>query len=169
MLSGMPATPPTSRGVPDTALIEPMMAPDLDEVLAVESRSFADPWPRNVFEAELRHDWSYSYVLRPSLGASVIGHAVIWIVADEVQLLHIAVDPEWRGRGFGSALMARLFEQARHSKAARITLEVRRSNRAALKLYLSLGFQSVGLRPRYYASDGEDAIVMDCVLNDESE
>ena len=150
-------------------LIDPLTALDLDAVLTVEQRSFRDPWPRKVFEAELQHEWSYSYILRPAPDSPPVGHVVFWIVADEVQLLHVAVDPDWRGQGYGRALLERLLEQARVNEASRITLEVRRSNRAALRLYLSLGFQSVGLRPRYYASDGEDAIVMDCVLNDDSE
>ena len=133
---------------------------DLERVLEVEAASFSDPWPVEVFEAELRHSWSRTLVLETVEDPQVMGHAVFWVVADEIHLLNLAVHPEVRGQKLGRRLLGEVLQEARAGGTRFITVEVRVSNTAARGLYTSAGFKQVGLRPRYYASDGEDAVIM---------
>ncbi|MCB9786942.1 MAG: ribosomal protein S18-alanine N-acetyltransferase [Deltaproteobacteria bacterium] len=143
-----------------TATMGHMTAEDLDEILAVESRSFEDPWPEEVFRAELRHCWSHCHVLRSDEDNALLGYIVFWSVADEVHLLNIAVDPTRRHHHHGRMLVDFMLDFARAEKARFVTLEVRRSNVAAIGLYESGGFKQVGVRPKYYSNNGEDAILM---------
>ena len=143
--------------------IVPMQVADLDEVVDIVNRSFRAPWPRQVFEEELDRDWAYVDVLRlraESGRSRVVGFCNYWLVRDEVHLLNIAVHPEKRQRGYARLLMDHLLEFARKHECILVTLEVRRSNDPAIDLYRSFGFRAVGLRPRYYAEDREDALVM---------
>ena len=133
---------------------------DLVRVLEVECASFSDPWPVEVFEAELRHSWSRTLVLETGEEGLIVGHAVFWVVADEIHLLNLAVHPDVRGQKLGRRLLGEVLQEARAGAARFITVEVRVSNTAARGLYDSAGFKQVGLRPRYYASDGEDAVIM---------
>lgn len=99
------------------------------------------------------------------------GHAPAGFVltrhgADEEELLLIAVDPQFRGRGLGKALIAQMFDAARKRSVSRIFLEMRRGNPAE-QLYLKSGFQPIGQRPNYYRlSDGSrvDAITFGCTI-----
>lgn len=99
-----------------------------------------------------------------SRGAGVVAYAVVWFVTDELQLLDIAVHSGARRSGHGSALLAHLLGSARARGCSRVTLEVRASNLAARALYRAAGFVEDGVRPRYYAPDGEDAILMSLAL-----
>lgn len=139
-----------------------MTAETLPEVMAVERVCFDDPWPQEVFEAELRHSWSTCLVLREDDSRRAIGHMVYWNVADEVHLLNIAVHPDARQHHHGTDLITHLMRFARTARARFITVEVRETNEAAMALYAGNGFKRVGMRPKYYASNGEDAIIMLC-------
>jgi [ribosomal protein S18]-alanine N-acetyltransferase len=77
-----------------------------------------------------------------------------------VHVLNVAVEPAHRRRGIASVLLNECERRAHQNSAALITLEVRRSNTAALELYRQFGFRAVGIRPNYYVDEGEDAIVM---------
>ncbi len=141
--------------------IDDMTEDDLEEVLAIESQCFDDPWPPEVFRAELRHCWSHCRVLRKGgANSPIVGYLVFWSVADEAHVLNVAVDPAERRRTYGSQLVDHLRQHASDSGARFITVEVRRSNEAATKLYNKSGFRPVGVRPKYYQDNGEDAIVM---------
>ena len=83
-------------------------------------------------------------------GDPVIGVVLAWLVAGEAEVLSFAVDPLHRGRGIGGALLDRLIDAAAETGAARLTLDVRESNREALRLYRSRGFASAGRRAAYY-------------------
>ena len=139
--------------------IEPMTDADLDEVDAIEQCSFPHPWPAQVFRDELTRAWARVDVIRDG-ARRVAGFCNYWIVRDEIHLLAIATHPEMRRRGLGARLMRHLVAEARRHQCRYITLEVRKSNQAAIALYRGHGFLAVGLRPRYYQEDGEDALVM---------
>ena len=84
------------------------------------------------------------------------------MAAGECHVLNLCIDPELRGKGLGRYLMKHLLDLARHHKAEMVFLEVRPSNRHAIALYESMGFNEVGRRRRYYpAKKGrEDALVL---------
>ena len=111
-----------------------------------EQPDFADELGRSI-----AHTW---VVLEDG---ALVGYALAWLVADEAQLMSIAVDAEARGRGLGRALLARFLDELAHAGARSVVLEVREGNVAARALYASLGFTTIGARRRYYA-DGEDAV-----------
>lgn len=135
---------------------------DLDEIMDIERRSYKNPWARQVFIEEMDREWAHVDVLRERTERrnKVIGFINYWLVRDEVHVLNVSVLPEERRKGHASRLIAHVIEYARRHGSRFVTLEVRRSNHGALKLYRSFGFRSVGIRPKYYAEEGEDAIVM---------
>lgn len=141
-------------------VIQRMTVEDLDEILGIEAGSFDDPWTNEVFNAELRHSWSHCDVLREPNGGRIYGYIVFWRVADEIHLLNVAVDPSERKHHHGRRLLDHMLDYARREAARFITLEVRSSNVAAIQLYEGSGFKQVGVRPRYYANNGEDAVIM---------
>lgn len=136
-----------------------MTVADVEAVVAVEARAQGSPWPASIFARELDSDWSHPEVVVSDKG-DVIGFMVYWSVADEVHLLNVVVDAPWRRRGIGRALVTRLVELSRAAAMRYVTLEVRVSNAPAQQLYRALGFERAGLRRRYYADNGEDALVM---------
>ncbi len=143
---------------PAALAIVPMRADDLDAVDEIERHSFRTPWPASVFVEELARAWARVDVARD--GNRVVGFVDYWLVTDEVHLLAIATHPDWRRRGVGRALLDHLLAFARAGGFALVTLEVRASNAPAITMYERAGFARVGLRPRYYAEDNEDAVVM---------
>ncbi len=133
---------------------------DLDEVLAVEEASFTNPWTRQMFQWEFQNlGVSYGYVLRTPEWR-VAAFCTVWVVLDEVHVNNLAVRPECRGQGVGRTLLEFVLRLAAGLGARRATLEVRRSNSAALKLYEHMGFTVAGVRRNYYANPVEDALVL---------
>ena len=138
--------------------IGPMRAEDLDAVDEIERHSFKNPWPAKVFAEELERDWARVDVVRER--GRLVGFVDYWLVHDEIHLLAIATHPDVRRRGIGGLLLEHLLALGRARGSALVTLEVRRSNRPAIAMYERAGFAIVGVRPRYYSEDSEDALVM---------
>jgi ribosomal-protein-alanine N-acetyltransferase len=138
--------------------IIPMLPEHLDAVDEIERHSFKNPWPAKVFAEELGRAWARVDVALEQ--GRVVGFVDYWLVHDEVHLLAIAIHPDVRRRGIGRRLLDHLLELARARASALVTLEVRRSNVPAIAMYERAGFVVVGVRPKYYAEDGEDALVM---------
>jgi ribosomal-protein-alanine N-acetyltransferase len=132
-------------------------------VVEIEKDGFRHPWSRELLERELGHAWSTILLATEEDGGGgevILGFVVFWLVHDEVHVLNLATALEARRRGVGRALMHEAAEAGRRRGATLATLEVRRSNTPALELYRALGYRQVGVRPNYYADEGEDAIVM---------
>jgi len=94
---------------------------------------------------------------RPEL---VVGFIGVWMMADEAHIVTLAVRGSHRRRGIGELLVASAIEMAQQAGQGLVTLECRVSNEPALALYEKYGFQQVGLRPRYYSDNHEDAYVL---------
>ena len=141
--------------------IEAMNSPDqIDEVLAVEEASFTNPWTREMYLAELENRTiSFCYLARNDDGL-VVGFCSFWRVLDELHINNLAVDPPYRRAGVASALLNRVLAEGVALGARRATLEVRRSNDHALKLYERFGFAVAGIRHGYYSHPAEDALVL---------
>ena len=141
----------------------PVVEADLPRIMAIEAAGFPHPWSEALLRSELGHAWSRLLAaVVPGEGDAdlVLGYVVFWLVHDEVHILNVGTAPEARRRGIGRALMEAAVAAGRGRGARLSTLEVRRSNQAAIALYRSLGYREVGVRPRYYAEENEDAIVM---------
>jgi [ribosomal protein S18]-alanine N-acetyltransferase len=142
--------------------IEPLSSPsDLDAVLEIETTSFTSPWTREMYIAELRNvGVSFCYLARDTDRTVVLGFCSFWRVVDELHINNLAVGPPYRRRGIGTALMGYVLDEGVRLGARRATLEVRRSNDAARRLYEQLGFSAAGVRPAYYTNPIEDALVL---------
>ena len=140
-------------------LIEPMAIADLDAVQEIERRSFRTPWPAHAYRTELETNRLASYLVA-RLAGRVVGYGGVWLMVDEAHVTTFAVDPDFRRRHIGERLLLALLDLAIARNAREATLEVRLSNLAARRLYEKYGFRPVGLRPRYYSDDNEDALIM---------
>jgi ribosomal-protein-alanine N-acetyltransferase len=139
-------------------IISPATEMDLEAIDAIEVLSFPTPWPMATFAGELEREWARIDVGR--VNGSIVAFNNYWLVTTELHVLHIATHPDHRGRGYGMQLLAHSIEAAIATGASLATLEVRRSNLAAISLYERSGFKTVHVRARYYQDDGEDALVM---------
>jgi ribosomal-protein-alanine N-acetyltransferase len=133
---------------------------DLDGVLEIEAESFNNPTTREWYERELeRPEVCFIYVLRTP-AVRVAAFCAFWRVADQAHINNLAVRPELRGRGLGSQMLEAIVVEALRLDAESLTLEVRRSNIAAQRLYLRAGFREAGVRKNYYTQPVEDALVL---------
>ena len=151
---------------PQAYLIQPLTPADLNAVVEIERLSFRTPWLRQAFEEEMARPWARVEVLRDGVTGQAVAFADYWLVADELHILNIATHPEARRQGHGARLLRHVLEQARLASYRTVELEVRRSNLAAQALYHRFEFRQVGVRPRYYEDNGEDAILMTLSLRD---
>ena len=133
---------------------------DLDGVLFVESETFTNPWTREMYAWELQNRAVCHILVVRTEDRPVVGFCAFWLVVDEIHINNVAILPELRGRGMGTALMHRVFEEARQLGAKRATLEVRASNQGARRLYERLGFYVAGTRRGYYTNPVEDALIL---------
>ena len=144
-----------------TLLIERVSSDeDLDAVASLEAASFINPWTREMLARELsQNELARVYVVRMP-GERVAAFCACWIIVDELHINTIAVREDLRRRGLATALMHHVLDDAQHQGASRATLEVRRSNEAAQRLYEALGFRLAGVRPGYYTQPDEDALIL---------
>jgi ribosomal-protein-alanine N-acetyltransferase len=139
--------------------VAPMGPADVPAVHAIETASFPTPWPPYAFRQELETNRMARYLVVRA-GERVIAYAGIWLMVDEAHVTTFAVLPVYRRRGIGGLLLCQLMELSADLGARVITLEVRLSNASARSMYQQFGFRPVGVRPRYYSDDGEDALIM---------
>ena len=139
--------------------IEPMRLEDVPDVHRIESASFPTPWPDYAFKQEIQTNRLAHYLVVKA-GDETVGYGGMWLMVDEAHVTTFAVLPEWRRRGIGGRLMPELMHVALKLNAHIVTLEVRLSNHAARALYGKFGFRPVGIRPRYYSDNNEDALIM---------
>jgi ribosomal-protein-alanine N-acetyltransferase len=132
----------------------------LDEVASLEAESFANPWSRDMLATELRNsDVARVYVLRDR-EARLVAFCACWIILNELHINTLAVTEDARRRGLATRLLRHIFAEAARDGADCATLEVRRSNEAALRLYEGFGFKVRGLRKNYYPQPPEDGLVL---------
>jgi ribosomal-protein-alanine N-acetyltransferase len=133
---------------------------DLDEVAALEAASFTNPWTREMLARELSHsDVARVYVLRGPDGR-LLAFCACWVVFDELHINTLAVAEERRREGLATRLLGFVFAEAAAAGVRRATLEVRRSNEPALRLYERLGFSVKAVRAGYYSHPEEDGLVL---------
>jgi len=149
--------------------IEQMTAKNLEQILKIEKESFNSPWSRHSFLRDI-NDNSYAIYLTAKIKEKVVGYIGTWLLIDELHITNLAVDPEYRQQGIATRLLKKVIRMIKEDNSVAlslITLEVRESNRAAIKLYQKLGFSRIRVRPNYYRDNQENAIVMRKELNNE--
>lgn len=140
--------------------IRPAREADLPELVALERAAFEhDPWTEAMLRGELGADGAFQLVA-PAEGSNgrLAGYATFRLVADEAELLRIAVHPRARRRGLARKLLESGLEELERRSVRRCFLEVRCHNLPARALYAGLGFEQVGVRKGYYP-DGSDGLV----------
>jgi ribosomal-protein-alanine N-acetyltransferase len=139
--------------------IRPMTAADVPAVQLIERSSFATPWPAHAYRQELEANRLAHYLVA-TLAGEIVGYGGIWLMVDEAHVTTFAVHPRYRRRRIGERLLLALLDLAVDRHAREATLEVRLSNLAARRLYEKYGFRPIGIRPRYYSDNQEDALIM---------
>jgi len=142
-------------------LVRPLAETDLGVVLPIERVSFPSPWTKESFEKELANPFSRCWVALGGRSAwEPVGYLCVWMLVEEMHVMNLATHPCFRRMGVARALLHHAFASAGEMGVRQGVLEVRSSNGAARCLYDSLGFRVAGVRRRYYADTGEDALVM---------
>jgi [ribosomal protein S18]-alanine N-acetyltransferase len=144
-------------------VIRPMRASDVADVVAIERSAYQFPWSEGIFRDCLR----VGYLCRVlTVNRQLIAYAVMSFGAGEAHILNLCVAAAYRRRGVGQRLLLALLERAAAAGMGEAFLEVRPSNTAAIRLYLTLGFEQAGMRRGYYqaTSGREDAVVLKRVL-----
>jgi ribosomal-protein-alanine N-acetyltransferase len=140
-----------------------MTEADVSAVVALERASYQFPWSEGIFRDCLR----VGYVCRVVTAANrLIGYGVMSVGAGEAHILNLCIDSGFRCQGIGRRMLDYLLDRGAAAGMTEAFLEVRPSNTAAIRLYLSLGFDQVGMRRGYYQAVGgrEDAAVLKLAL-----
>lgn len=138
--------------------VRPMKNEDIERVFEIESSCFADPWSRDSIVGEMENALSEGCVLIAD--RRICGFYFAWHIFEESSLLNIAVDPEYRGLGYGRMLFEDFLSSADEHGAEELFLEVNVNNVPAISLYESEGFKIAYRRKNYYQATGDDAFVM---------
>lgn len=143
--------------------IRKMTSFDLQPVMEIELSSYQFPWTEGIMSDCLRVGY-HCFVYE--VECQIRGYAIVSMVLDEAHLLNLCIAPDYQNKGYGSAFLRWLMNYVQEKNAKTMYLEVRESNRAAIQLYQSMGFNETGTRRDYYpANNGkEDAILFACEL-----
>ena len=139
--------------------IRRMAVEDIPAVVEIDQSSFTLPWSERAFYYEVQENRAARCWVTV-LDGQVVAMAVIWLILDEAHVATIATHPHFRRRGFGRKMLVKALQAAREEGAKSALLEVRVRHVGAQKLYGDIGFVEVGLRPKYYRDNGEDAVLM---------
>jgi ribosomal-protein-alanine N-acetyltransferase len=140
--------------------IEPGTSRDAEQVAAIHAKSFFRGWPREDIATYLS-DPDTPTLVACDARRHIAGFAMLRLLGDDVELMTIAVDPRYRGKGVGRALMLATFEDLMMTEGRRMILEVAADNPAAIRLYGKLGFTKLSERKGYYARpDGQPATAL---------
>ena len=131
---------------------------DMLRILEIEHEAISPPWTHGALLGEIFRDDSFFAVAIDDGG--VIGFVILRQMADEGELLQIAVDASARRCGVADLLMGAALDYASLHSLGSVFLEVRSSNLAAISLYEKHGFKRVRVRKGYYSDPVEDAVVM---------
>lgn len=127
---------------------------DVAALVKIEEACFSVPWSAQSLRESLQNEASRFYLaLADGEPAGYIG---VQIFSGEGYVTNVAVLPAYRRQGIARALVKRTMK----NEMEFLTLEVRESNAPAIQLYTSLGFETVGKRPRFYREPEEDALLM---------
>ena len=116
-----------------------------------------EAWTSNGIIETANHNGTYFVALSDN---RYIGHGGFTTVLDECYITNIAVSPDFRHHGVGTAILLKMIEDCKQKNAAFLTLEVRESNKSAVSLYEKQSFKVCGRRKNFYSSPNEDAVIM---------
>jgi len=131
-------------------------AEDRAAILALEAASFSNPWTADTFDAMMQSPVTQLWVVRD--GGAIVAFCACYVFGTEqLDINTVAVAASRRRQGIARALLQRILVETGTRSA---TLDVRRSNTAAIRLYEGLGFAITDTRPQYYENPKEDALIL---------
>lgn len=142
-----------------TVLIREARRSDVEGVIAIEQASFGDPWRAQDFD-EVMDSPQTIFLIAAASDETVVGYVIAMFVADESEILNLAVSSSHRRHGYGGMLLDAAIADLAGRSIASAFLEVRESNAAARTLYVSRGFADVSRRKSYYRNPVEDALIL---------
>lgn len=140
------------------ALIRPMKLSDLKSVMDIETTAFPRPWSLNAFITQLARDDSICLVAE--IDQKTVGYIIATQYVEVWHLLDLAIHEGYRRQYIATDLLEKMLAMCDRETNRGFTLEVRKSNRVAIKMYESFGFICTGIRKGYYRDNGEDALIM---------
>jgi len=132
--------------------------PDVRDLMALEALCFAYHWSREQFLLGL--EGGAFKVIGIRLNGVLAGYMAFSLIADEMEILNLAVHPEYRRQGLGEALLSRSLEMCQANGTTKSFLDVKVSNDPALALYQKFGYKKIGVRKKYYPDTREDALLL---------
>lgn len=142
----------------DNIKIEKLKTSHIEKILEIEKLCFSDPWSKIMLEDELKNPLSYYIVLIKD--DDIIGYADFWDIAGDAQIMNVAINKHYQGKGYSNILMNKMIEEAVKRNLDTMSLEVRVSNEKAINLYEKYNFEIQGRRKNYYQDNKEDAYIM---------
>ena len=140
--------------------ISEMTKDDIESVVKIEEEAYGKHhWAKSSFYDEMANNLAKYYTAKTPSG-ELVGYAGTWHIIDEGHITTIAVKKEFLRNHIGEAIIQRIIDDCYKNGVKYLTLEVRVSNTAAIKLYEKYGFQSLGTRKGYYQDNNEDALIM---------
>jgi len=150
-------------------VVRPLVAGDLSALDRMERTLFGvSAWTRQMLAEELVGP-GRTYVGATLPGGSLVGYAGLWFDGRDAQVMTVATDSGYQGRGIGRRMLTALLDHAREVGAESVLLEVRVDNAPALHLYESLGFRRLGRRRGYYQPENVDAWTMQLLLGERAD
>ncbi|WP_418222842.1 ribosomal protein S18-alanine N-acetyltransferase [Clostridium isatidis] len=137
-----------------------MCKDDVEGIFNVSNLSFNTPWSKDSISNEVNNPLAKYIVAIDNSNNELVGFIGAWIIADEADIMNIAVHPDYRKLGIASKLLASLIDLCKNLNCSKINLEVRASNLPAQNLYKKFSFIENGIRKGYYQDTGEDAMLM---------
>ena len=138
--------------------IKPLTEEYVDQVCVLEEEAFSMPWHRESFlEMILNKDACYLVGL---MEEEVVASCGLRNIVGDGEITNVVTKSSARGRGIGEQMLLKLLEEGTAMGVEAFTLEVRKSNDAAIHLYEKLGFVTEGIRKNFYEDPTEDALIM---------
>lgn len=162
---GFPTTTvfPASSVINMGFVIKPLEPQLVDSVVRLEELCFSVPFKKQDILSYLENPlWSFLVATHEN---ELLGYISYYVNFDECQICNVAVFPECRGLGLGSALVEEMISQAKKRGATKFFLEVRESNLSAIKLYEKCGFSRDGVSKNHYSKPLENALLMSLILD----
>lgn len=139
-------------------IIRKIQEKDLNQVVEIEKQIFSQPWSEKSFSDSIKDD--NNVYICAEIEGKIAGYCGIWNVAGEGQINNVAVHPSYRNQGIARQMLQYAMDICKDLGTISYTLEVRKSNEYAIKLYEKLGFINCGVRKNFYDYPKEDAIIM---------
>ncbi|MHB1483942.1 MAG: ribosomal protein S18-alanine N-acetyltransferase [Saccharofermentanales bacterium] len=132
---------------------------DIHEIYVLEKECFTIPWSFESLENDILNNKKATYLVAECSG-KIVGYIGMWQIFEDAEITNLAVAKDYRKQGIGNSLIREICAAAKKKGAAKMMLEVRETNSAAINVYAKNDFKGISIRKKYYEDTGENAIIM---------